>query len=223
MKVLRPSYEILTPISDGGIKELQHIERIARVCYKSEDKISPDGESAKRLVAHLIDRGHEAMLEHGIISVLFICDRGVSHEIVRHRMASYAQESTRYCNYGKDKFGREITFIQPSYLNFAEEPDSIPFSRYLSWSALCQMCEKTYFAMLESGSSPQEARAVLPNSLKTEIVMTANYREWRHFFKLRCDKAAHPQMRELTIPLLKELDKKLPVIFEDIEWEVENF
>ena len=223
MKVLRPSYEILTPISDGGIKELQHIERIARVCYKSEDKIAPDGESAKRLISHLIDRGHEAMLEHGIVSVLFICDRGVSHDIVRHRMASYAQESTRYCNYSKDKFGNELTFIQPSYLNFAEEPDEIKFAKYRVWSTNCEMCEKAYFAMLESGSSPQEARAVLPNSLKTEIVMTANYREWRHFFKLRCDKAAHPQMRELTIPLLKELDKRLPVIFEDIEWEVSNF
>ena len=223
MKIIKPSYEILTPISDGGIKELQHIERIARVCYKSENKISTDGESAKRLIRRLIDRGHEAMLEHGSISVLFICDRGVSHEIVRHRMASYAQESTRYCNYGKDKFGREITFIQPLYLNFAKEPDDIKFAKYMVWSTNCEMCEKAYFAMLESGSSPQEARAVLPNSLKTEIVMTANYREWRHFFKLRCDKAAHPQMRELTIPLLKELDKKLPVIFEDIEWEVSNF
>lgn len=223
MKIIRPSYEILTPISDGGIKELQHIERIARVCYKSEDKISPDGESAKRLVKQLIDRGHEAMLEHGSISVLFICDRGVSHEIVRHRMASYAQESTRYCNYSKDKFGNELTFIQPLYLNFAEDPDDIAFAKYMVWSTNCEMCEKAYFAMLESGMMPQDARAVLPNSLKTEIVMTANYREWRHFFKLRCDKAAHPQMRELTIPLLKELDKKIPVIFEDIEWEVENF
>lgn len=223
MKVVKPSYEILTPISDGGIKELKQIERIARVCYKSEDKISPDGESAKRLVAHLIDRGHEAMLEHGIISVLFICDRGVSHEIVRHRMASYAQESTRYCNYSKDKFGNELTFIQPLYLNFAEDPDDITFAKYMVWSTNCEMCEKAYFAMLDSGMMPQDARAVLPNSLKTEIVMTANYREWRHFFKLRCDKAAHPQMRELTIPLLKELDKKLPVIFEDIKWEVENF
>ena len=217
MKIIKPSYKILTPISDGGIKELQHIERIARVCYKSEDKISHyNSESAKKLIKMLIDREHEAMLEHGSISVLFICDRGVSHEIVRHRMASFAQESTRYCNYSKDKFGNELTFIQPSYLNFAEEPDEINFAKYMVWSTNCEMCEKAYFAMLESGSSPQEARAVLPNSLKTELVMTANYREWRHFFDLRCSPSAHPQMRELTIPLLRDLSKRIPVIFDDL-------
>ncbi len=205
MKIIKPSYEILTPISDGGIKELQHIERIARVCYKSEDKISPDGESAKQLIKMLINREHEAMLEHGSISVLFICDRGVSHELVRHRMASFAQESTRYCNYSKGKFGGELTFIKPPFLKH-EEP----------WHFHCYHAEQSYLRMLEEGYTPQEARDVLPNSLKTEIVMTANYREWRHFFKLRCAEAAHPQMRELTRPLLKELHEKLPVIFDDI-------
>ena len=209
MRIIKPSYEILTPISKGGVEELMNIERIARVCYKSEDKITPDGESAKKLIKMLIDREHEAMLEHGSISVLFICDRGVSHEIVRHRLASFAQESTRYCNYSKDKFGKEITFIEPV---FWDENDY----DYEDWERAVYEAEETYFEMLGRGATPQEARSVLPNSLKTEIVMTANYREWRHFLKLRCDLSAHPQMRELSRPLLKELHSKIPVIFDDI-------
>jgi len=216
MKIIKPSYEILTPISDGGIKELQHIERIARVCYKSEDKISQDGESAKQLIKMLIDRKHEAMLEHGSISVLFICDRGVSHELVRHRMASFAQESTRYCNYSKDKFGNELTFIEPCFWHEREY-------KYEDWERAVLEAEDSYFELLDIGASPQEARTVLPNSLKTEIVMTANYREWRHFFKLRCAEAAHPQMRELTRPLLRELHDKLPIIFDDIYDEFDNY
>ena len=214
MRIIKPSYEILTPISDGGIKELQHIERIARVCYKSEDKISPDGESAKRLIKMLIDREHEAMLEHGSISVLFICDRGVSHELVRHRVASFAQESTRYCNYSKDKFGNEITVIEPSFFGVGGDSNLL----WYNWRDACLTSEKWYFTMLDRGAAPQEARTVLPNSLKTEIVVTANYREWRHILKLRCAPAAHPQMRELMIPLLDDLHSKIPVIFDDI-WD----
>lgn len=210
MKVIKPSYEILTPISDGGLKELKHIERIARVCYKSEDKISPDGESAKKLIKMLIDREHEAMLEHGSISVLFICDRGVSHEIVRHRMASFAQESTRYCNYSKDKFGNELTFIEPCFW------DENSY-QYEDWERAMYEAEQSYIELIrDQGASPQEARSVLPNSLKTELVMTANYREWRHFFDLRCSPSAHPQMRELAIPLLRDLSKRIPVIFDDM-------
>lgn len=219
MKIIKPSFEILTPISDGGIKELQHIERIARVCYKSEDKITTDGSSAKKLIKMLIDREHEAMLEHGSISVLFICDRGVSHEIVRHRMASFAQESTRYCNYSKDKFGNELTFIEPS--------DSMmrSFNRTF-WIESLAKAEMEYLHMLEHGETPQIARSVLPNSLKTEIVMTANYREWRHFFKLRCAPTAHPQMRELAIPLLREFHGRIPILFDDLFdklWLFEDF
>ena len=213
MKIIKPRYEILTPISDGGIKELQHIERIARVCYKSEDRISPDGESAKKLVKMLIDREHEAMLEHGSISVLFVCDRGVSHELVRHRMASFAQESTRYCNYSKDKFGNELTFIKPCFF------DANSYN-YKFWKSSVDPTEFEYFELLKEGATPQEARSVLPNSLKTEIVMTANYREWRHVFKLRCSQAAHPQMRELMIPLLDDLHGRIPIIFDDVWREV---
>ena len=116
MKIVEPKYEILTDISEGGIKELQQIERVARVCYKSEDKITPDGESAKKLVGFLVKQGHEAMLEHSQLSVLFTCDRGIANELVRHRIASFAQESTRYCNYSKEKFGGELSFIRPYYI-----------------------------------------------------------------------------------------------------------
>ena len=212
MRIIEPSYEILTEISDGGIKELQHIEKIARVCYKSESLITEDGESAKRMVKMLIDRGHEAMIEHSSLSVKFTVDRGVSHELVRHRIASFAQESTRYCNYSKDKFGKEITVIEPCF--FSPLSDSYTF-----WKHAMESAEEHYFSLLDSGATPQEARSVLPNSTKTEITITANYREWRAFFKLRTAKAAHPQMQEVTIPLLKELKEKLPIIFDDIKIE----
>lgn len=210
MKVINASYVILSDISEGGLKELQHIEKIGRVCYKSEDKINPDGSSAKEFVKMLIGRGHEAMIEHSSLSVKFIVDRGVSHELVRHRIASFAQESTRYCNYSKDKFGKEVTFISPLFF----DRDTVP---YLLWEKAMKSAEELYFSLLDFGVSPQEARSVLPNSTKTEIIITANYREWRNFFKLRTAAAAHPQMREVTIPLLRELKNKIPVIFDDIE------
>lgn len=212
MRVVEAGYEILTEISDGGIKELQHIEKIGRVCYKSEDKITEDGESAKKFVKMLIDRGHEAMIEHSSLAVKFIVDRGVSHELVRHRIASFAQESTRYCNYAKDKFGNEVTFIKPF---FFDEPST----QYGLWKRAMEEAECNYLHLLESGASPQEARSVLPNSTKTEITITANYREWRNFFKLRAAESAHPQMREVTVPLLIELSNKLPVIFEDLAYK----
>ena len=210
MKVIEPSFEILTPISECGIKELQMIERIGRICYKSEDKISPDGVSAKKFVKMLIDRGHEAMIEHSQLSVLFVCDRGVSHELVRHRLCSFAQESTRYCNYSReDKNPDGIIFIKPCFLD--EKSD-----KYREWLVACQDCEFWYLQAIKKGATPQEARAVLVNSVKTEIVVTGNYREWRHLLKLRCDQAAHPQMREIMIPLLAELKQRIPVVFDDI-------
>lgn len=213
MKIINASYKILTQISDGGVKELQHIEKIGRVCYKSENNITEDGESAKKFVKMLIDRGHEAMIEHSSLSVKFVVDRGVSHELVRHRIASFAQESTRYCDYSKDKFSKEITVIKPCFLEEGTND-------YNLWKAIMENDEVYYFAFLELGHSPQEARSVLPNSLKTEIVMTANYREWRNFFKLRTAQASHPQMREVTIPLLEELKTKISIIFDDIIDEV---
>lgn len=222
MNKVKATYEILTPISEGGITELQHIERIGRVCYKSEDSITEDGKSAKKFVAMLIKAGHEAMIEHSSLSVKFTVDRGVSHELVRHRIASFAQESTRYCNYAKDKFGAECTYIDLTggiTLDnkmkgiSADEIDSV----LTEWKLAMEDAEKHYMKMLELGATPQIARSVLPNSTKTEITITANYREWRNFFKLRVPASAHPQMREVTIPLLTELKEVLPVIFDDIE------
>jgi thymidylate synthase (FAD) len=218
MRVIKPYFEILTPFSVGGIEELQKIEKAARTCYKSEDKIDNKGESAKKLVAALIKSGHEAMLEHSQLSVKFVVDRGISHELVRHRLFSFAQESSRYVNYSKDKFGNEITFIEPIFYQATEKhfKDAALIDRYEEWTEACQDAEKSYFRLLQMGASAQEARNVLPNSTKTEIVVTGNYREWRNFFKLRVDKAAHPQMREVTIPLLHVLKGMIPIVFDDI-------
>lgn len=206
MKVIKAKAEILFPVN--GQEMLRRIEQIGRVCYKSEDKITDD--SAETFVKGLIKRGHESVLEHCSFTARFICDRGVTHEIVRHRVASYSQESTRYCNYSQGKFGGEIAVIEPLYL---EEHTKA----YSMWEASCMEAEEKYFALLEWGCTPQEARAVLPNSLKTELIMTANLREWRHFFKLRTAPAAHPQMREVAKMLLKEAKEQIPIIFDDIE------
>lgn len=207
MKIINASYSIETPIYSGE-ELLKSIEHAGRVCYKSEDRITE--KSAKAFVRKLIERGHESVLEHESITVRFVCDRGVSHEIVRHRIASFSQESTRYCNYSGNRFGNQITFIKPCFL---EEGTG----GYKLWKQAMFVAEKEYFELLNWGCTPQEARSVLPNSTKTEVVMTANLREWRHFLKLRTATAAHPQMRELTVPLLHELQRRIPVVFDDIQ------
>ena len=226
MNIISANYEILTPISYGGIDELKHIERIARVCYKSEGYITEDGESAKRFIKMLIDKGHTAMIEHSSLSIKFVVDRGVSHEIVRHRIASFAQESTRYVNYSLDKFGHEINVIDIGEGILLDKKmknldENIIFQIVNEWMKAMADAERHYMKMIELGASPQIARSVLPNSTKTELTVTANYREWRNFFELRTPDDAHPQMREVTIPLLKELKTKIPVIFDDIEVEEE--
>ena len=205
MRVIRPGYEILDEIDGDEI--LRKIEKIGRVCYKSEDKIT--GQSSERFVENIIKSGHESVIEHEKISVRIIWDRGVSHEIVRHRIASYSQESTRYCNYYKDKFGKELTVIKPIFWDESSE-------EYKLWYKTMQNIEDSYNKMIEMGAKPQEARSILPNSLKTEIVVSMNLREWRHFFKLRTSIKAHPQMREVACGLLDELKKRIPVIFDDI-------
>lgn len=205
MNIINAGYEIMTPINGSEI--LKHIEKCGRVCYKSEDKITED--SAQIFCKNIIKRGHEAVLEHYSFTVKFIVDRGVSHEIVRHRLASYCQESTRYCNYSKDKFGTEITVIKPCFLDKEDK-------KYSTWINSMKNAEQSYFKVINEGATPQEARSVLPNSLKTEVVMTANLREWRHFLKLRTSQYAHPQIREVAIPLLKELQLKIPILFDDI-------
>lgn len=207
MKIIKPSVEFITPLNGKVIME--RLEECGRVCYKSEDSITEG--SAEKFLKGIISRGHEAVLEHCSFTVKFICDRGVSHEIVRHRLAAYCQESTRYCNYSKDKYNNEITVIEPCYLTQGTET-------YARWEKACIEAESAYFDMLNAGCSPQEARAVLPNSLKTELVMTADIREWRHFLRLRCSKAAHPQIREVATQLLEALQWDLPVLFGDI-WE----
>jgi thymidylate synthase (FAD) len=206
MKIINATYCIKTPID--GAEILKRIEIAGRVCYKSENRIT--AESAENFVRTLIERGHESVLEHASITVRFVCDRSVSHEIVRHRIASFSQESTRYCNYSNDRFRNEITFIKPCFLDEGT-------GGYKLWKQAMFVAEKEYFDLLNWGFTPQEARSVLPNSTKTEIIMTANLREWRHFLKLRTAKAAHPQMRELTVPLLYELQKQIPVVFDDIQ------
>ena len=207
MKIINPSFEIIGNVDGSAI--VRHIEKCGRVCYKSEDRITDD--SAEKFVAGILQRGHEAVLEHASVTVKFICDRGVSHEIVRHRLASFCQESTRYCNYSSDKFGSEITVIRPCFT----DENEMGFNR---WKSICEAAERSYFMLLDFGWSPQEARAVLPNSLKTEVVMTANLREWRHFLKLRTDNAAHPQMREMARPLLCTMQELVPVVFDNITW-----
>lgn len=210
MKAIKPYTQIYC-VELSGQQMLEKIESIARTCYKSEGKIK-DGSAAK-MVRALIRKGHEAMLEHASMTVKFVVDRGVSHELVRHRMASFAQESTRYCNYSKDDFGSEITFIIPEFVVYGTDGFKI-------WKEQMKSAEKAYFDMLNWGFSPQEARSVLPNSLKTEVVMTANLREWRHFFKLRAAGVTgtpHPQMLEVVVPLLENMKKLVPVVFDDIE------
>lgn len=205
MKIINADVEFITPIDGAAI--LKRLEQCGRVCYKSEAKITDT--SAPAFVAGIIKRGHEAVLEHCSFTVKFICDRGVSHEIVRHRLAAYCQESTRYCNYSKEGFGSEITVIKPCFLIDGTEG-------YKHWSNAMRDAETYYFYLLKYGCSPQEARSVLPNSLKTEVVMTANIREWRHFLKLRCSPAAHPQMREVALILLEKVHAMIPVCFDDI-------
>lgn len=206
MKIIEPSVELINAPSYETL--MATIEAAGRTCYKSEDKITEG--SAEKFIRGIIKRGHEAVIEHGSLSVRFICDRGVSHEIVRHRIAAYCQESTRYCNYANDQFNGEITVIKPIF--FGEDTPV-----YRIWKRCCKTAEIAYFDLLNEGCSPQEARSVLPNSLKTEVVMTADIREWRHFIKLRNSPAAHPQMREVAGMLAVLFKDNYPVFFEDIE------
>jgi len=238
MKLMKPYFVIEDEID--GQKILKNLEKYGRTCYKSEAKIT--SESAAQFIRNILKSGHESIIEHEKITVRMICDRGVTHEIVRHRLASYSQESTRYCNYGSGKFEREITVIKPPFFNSDTERKKITIptisSGILSERPQIIYCKEEelnefdvwFMAMIFSewaymtltaifNRPPEQARSVLPNSLKTEIIMTYNLREWRHFFKLRTSKRAHPQMREIAIQLLKEFQKKIPIIFDDIQVE----
>ena len=211
VNVIYPSVKIVSKTSYKDLLTL--IEAAGRVCYKSENKIK-DG-SAEEFIKGILKRGHEAVLEHGTITAKVICDRGVSHEIVRHRLAAYCQESTRYCNYSQEKFDYTITVIEPAFLEGVPSMDP----KYIAWLSAMNNAREAYFELLDQGCTPQEARSVLPNSLKTEIFMTMDIREWRHFFKLRTAKAAHPDMRVVAIMLLEKFKEEYPLFFSDIEVE----
>ena len=205
MRIIKPHAEIISKFTYKDV--LEHIELCGRVCYQSDDKIAEG--SAEKFISNIIKRGHESVLEHYSITVRFVVDRGVTHEVVRHRVASYSQESTRYCAYNKGKFGGEITVIEP--MEFKEGSE-----KFIHWMNAIHAAETSYMALLECGCTAQEARGVLPNDLKAELMMTANLREWRHFFRMRCDPAAHPHMRQVAVPLLHEFQKRLPVFFADV-------
>lgn len=199
MKIVEPSVTLIRVDSYSG----KLIEQIGRTCYKSEDHITED--SAERFVSMLAERGHFAMIEHAHASFRIVCNRGVSHELVRHRLASYAQESTRYCNYGKKKFGQEISVIKPPKLGPTGEEQ---------WRTACETAERAYFAMLDTGAKPQIARSVLPICLKTEICITTNFREYGTIFGLRLAPAAHPEMRVIAYWMWEHLVEACPSVFE---------
>lgn len=214
MKLIKPKVEILDKLDEQEI--INRIATVARTCYKSEDYSTIQKDKA--LVKRLIDSKHDAMLEFVDVTVRFTTDRAIANELVRHRLASYAQESTRYCNYNKDKFGNELTFIIPSWAEtnqfnqiLTDDAEAFP-----SFKDALEMAEAYYMTLILKGWTAEQARAVLPLCTKTEINMKANLREWRHFFKLRCDKHAHPDMRVLALDLLKQMHDKLPVIFDDL-------
>ncbi len=197
MQIVKPQAILLaiTPNAE------QLIERCGRVCYKSEAKITP--ESAGPFIEMLIRRGHHSVLEHASATIHFVCDRGVTHELVRHRLASFSQESTRYCDYGADRFGAELSFIEPPGLGAERE----------AWVRACTALERRYLRMVGNNVKPQIARAILPNCLKAEIAVTANLREWRHIFDLRLSPAAHPQMREVMAMAFELLRVECPNVF----------
>jgi len=202
MITIKPSVTLLHVTPDA----LALIELVGRTCYKSEGRITD--ETKIPFVRSLLTRGHESVLEHASASVRFVCDRGVSHEIVRHRLASYSQESTRYCDYNYN-----MEFVCPPWLGETDAASK-------AWIQAMEHAEEAYKYLRAVGWKPEQARSVLPNSLKTEIVMTANLREWRHFFKLRTAKAAHPQMREVAVMTLALLQHAVPIVFDDIAMEV---
>lgn len=226
MRVIDQSYQIKLLADFGPQSEL--IEDCGRVAYQSEDLINE--ESAPKFVKMIRGRNHGAVLEHSMMTVKFITDRGVSHELVRHRLASFTQESTRYCNYSKGKFGGHVTFIRPSWMTDDKYLGEFDVEKCSDmgcykigdeqtpenlWMVGCLTAEDTYLSLLRKEWTPQQARSVLPNSLKTQIAVTANLREWLHIFQLRAiEKAAHPQMRALMIPLYQECRQRAPHLFD---------
>jgi len=204
MKIIKPSVEILSCPTEKDCLNL--LEIAGKTCYQS--KIG----DSKKFVQQIMRSGHMSVIEHVNITVRIVCDRGVMAELTRHRLASFSISSTRYCNYSKDKFGSEITVIQPCFFSLGS-PGGI------TWKTAMTFAEDAYLVMIKDGASPQEARTVLPNSLATTIVMTANIREYLHILKLRTSQASHPQMREMANILKEKLQERLPIIFKETKRE----
>ncbi len=212
MKITEASAKLMNPFYDEICDDLylqlqlKHVEKCGRICYLSEPK-DPEG-STDKFIRMLVNNGHESPLEHGSCTFKIVTDRAISQEIVRHRLASYSQESTRYCNYANGKFAREITVIESSGLAENEARE---------WLNLMEMSERTYLHLINAGVKPEKARDVLPLCLKTELMMTANFREWRHFLKLRGSRKAHPEIRKIAKQIYEVFKQAIPVLVEDIE------
>ena len=209
MKIVDPYIQVEKV---NGIQIMKNIERACRTCYRSEGKITE--ESYKTLLKNCITRGHESVLEHEKITIRMYCDVGVYKDLTRHRVASFSIESTRYCNYGKDKFDNELKVIKPC--NIEEETDI-----YVNWKNACEAIEKNYMEMSNKGALPDQLRMILPHSVAAEVTMTANIREWKHILSLRASNHTHPSIRQLMIPLLLHFKQIMPEIFEDVPYDVE--
>lgn len=210
MEIVKPEVRIITNLSPKRVKEIMMIiERAGRTCYKSESKGEPG-----KFINGIVKRGHESVIEHSAITVEFDTDRACSMEMIRHRVAAYSQESTRYVNYSK----KDIQYVEP--IEFTDRVDDTGYNMlYDIWQTECEQNAKAYNQLLNAGAQPQEARAVLNNSLRTTIVATYNLREWRHVFKLRCAKEAHAHIKEIMIPLLLDFQKRFPGMFDDINYD----
>ncbi len=209
MKIIEPIVEVENVDYNRIMKNL---ERACRTCYRSEDKITE--ESYKTLLRNCINRGHESILEHEKVTIRIICDIGVYKDLTRHRHASFSIESTRYCNYGKDKFDNQIKFIRP--VNIEENTEL-----YNEWKKSMEEIESHYIKMVNLEATPDQMRMILPHSTAAEVTMTANIREWKHILSLRCTKHAHPAVEQVMIPLLIHFKDNMPEIFENIEYDEE--
>lgn len=210
MKIIDPIIEVE---NYSGTKIMKNIERACRTCYRSEGNITE--ESYKKLLSNCINRGHESVLEHEKITIRMTCDIGVYKDLTRHRFGSFSIESTRYCNYGKDKFDNELKFIKPCNIDGSSE-------LYSNWIGAMNFIEKEYIAMSNNGATPDQLRMILPHSTAAQVTMTANIREWKHILDLRTKNMTHPSIRQLLIPLLLKFKKDMPEIFNSIEYD-KNF
>ena len=207
MKLVNPSIEVE---NYNGVRIMKNIERACRTCYRSEGNITDD--SYKKLLNNCINRGHESVLEHEKITVRMICDIGVYKDLTRHRFANFSIESTRYCNYGKDKFDNEIKIIKPCHIEEGTE-------MYADWYSAMQHMEHFYMRMVDNGAKPDQLRMLQPHSTATQVTMTANIREWRHILDIRTKNMTHPSIQQLLIPLLLKFKEDMPELFANIEYD----